>query len=46
MNENYISQERIDAWRNTGLLDETEPGSWDETLLACLLENQRTIQEC
>lgn len=39
-------EKKIQQWRGTGLLDETVPGSFGETTLAILLENQRTIQEC
>ena len=38
--------ELVTDWRQTGMLDETVPGSWEETTLAYLLENQRCIQEC
>ena len=39
-----VGEETIAQWRKIGMLDETESGSWEETTLACLLENQRCIQ--
>ena len=45
-NHDHISEDRIQQWRGAGMLDDTDPGSWEETTLACVLENQRVMKEC
>lgn len=34
------------TYRQMGMLDEVAHGSWEETTLVHLMENQRTIKEC
>lgn len=33
----------FEAWRKIGMLDKVTPGSWEETTLVILLENQRKL---
>jgi len=43
---NGVPCDMFDAYRQMGMLDEVAPGSWDETVLVHLMENQRTMKEC
>jgi hypothetical protein len=41
-----VGETTIAQYREMGMLDGLEPGSWEETTVVRLMENQRLIQEC
>jgi len=41
-----VGEARIEQYRKMGMLEGIEPGSWEETTVVILMENQRTILEC
>lgn len=50
VNQKYRSdgggEERIAQYRKMGMLEGIDPGSWEETTVVCLMENQRLMREC
>lgn len=41
-----VGEEKIAQYRKMGMLEGVEPGSWEETTVVCLMENQRLMREC